>query len=325
MRLIADRIIAMPKTRDPDLDRARDMLRLPAPNHAGTILDRDRPMVDRYVFNEAAIDAIIALLNTKKARIDAIRTARPPCVPCWVEAPSWGMGWLIETDGEGSKITGFGLLHRVLNQHHIFPHYYFSFDFNNDGANEALLIRTSPLLGKTIQITAGGVAEEDYDSEAISMPLYLCAVLTSSRFAIARRVLTRDTGEARLLRRRKALGRVPFFSYNYVTLPVPGDPCFRGEVLPGDGTGSHQRRHWRHGYWRLQDARAVDGELIPFWIWVEGYEAGNEDLGHIVKERHVTVDGAGVIDGHVFRRGYRMPDFEGRKGQRIKATKETAS
>ncbi len=157
----------------------------------------------------------------------------------------------------------------------------------------------------------------------ISQVRMYCAVLASSHFVVVRQALTRDTGEARLLRRRKALGRVPFFSYNYVTLPVPGDPCFRGEVLPGDGTGSHQRRHWRHGYWRLQDARAVDGELVPFWVWVEGYEAGNEDLGRIVKERHVTVDVAGVIDGPVFRRGYRMPDFEGRKGQRIKATKES--
>jgi hypothetical protein len=141
--------------------------------------------------------------------------------------------------------------------------------------------------------------------DRVKVLVVLAAVINTPRARTVERVVRTPQGAGPKVT-PFALG----FSYNRVTLNVPGDPHDHGVERVGPGTP--KRGHMVRGFWRLiwtTRSGALDAE----WVWVEGFQRGNPGLGWITKERHVALPSGET------RHGFIVPSESGRPGERRKA------
>jgi hypothetical protein len=136
----------------------------------------------------------------------------------------------------------------------------------------------------------------------------LTSVITNPRIAVANRVVraTNEDATQRAFALRRAQRGRPVYSFNRVEIIAPTTCEFRGVVVAAASLAG-RRGHMVVGHWRL-----IDGKLEPYWVWVEGHERGDRELGWIAKERIVKI-------APIERRGFVSPSFSGFKGQRVSA------
>jgi hypothetical protein len=99
----------------------------------------------------------------------------------------------------------------------------------------------------------------------------------------------------------------PMFSYNKVDLVVPRTCIYRSEVVETQSLAG-KRGHMVIGHWRL-----IASVPEPFFVWIDGHERGDRELGYITKERTVLIGSGGL------RKGFIVPNGIGRPGERQKA------
>lgn len=296
-RLLADRLLAMPPTRDPWIERARDALKLPDRNHAPVDGDIHRPAVERFVFDRASWTALRDLIgDDPQSKSAALDSAKLPAPEFWLECEVFG--WHFTADDAGAAI---GVC--------------FLFD---ERGNSLPLAAFRPVQWRTDDLSVRCLAfgehllrTEHPDAwrwlRFTHCAAYLLAAITSPRVTSVRRVLrspaSSSVADRAFARRRAQRGR-PVFSYNQVDLVLPKTALHRGVLKPVESFAG-MRGHMVIGHWRL-----IDGVLDPFWVWVDGHARGDFALGAITKERHVR------LDAEAARRGFRLPADAGRPGER---------
>ncbi len=132
------------------------------------------------------------------------------------------------------------------------------------------------------------------------------AIINSPRTATVERVSPR-MGVGYM---RSAQRGVPMFSFNSVKLNRPPTSIQRHETQ-GRECQYSVRAHNVRGHWRLY----VPKDDFAYWVWIDGYVAGNHDLGFVVKEHHVTASSQST------RKGFIVPNGPGIAGKRVPASR----
>ncbi|MCS0501402.1 hypothetical protein [Ancylobacter mangrovi] len=296
MKLLADRLmLSRPKG---DVEGwALTTLKTPGTNHApaaGPVA-----LCDRFVFDQVALKALRG--STFDFGDDAARVTPTPAECAWIDVTA-SHGWLVSGD-TAYAIFDFGRAWGIRHAATV-P---LVGDVNND-----IFVRFSDF----VQTTFDRRDEVDtklraYLGRAAGLVHKFLMALASPRAATSRRVLPGaglDRGQKAFALRRAQRG-VPVFSYNKVDMIRPGAAMHNG-VLRSVESAAGTRLHMVIGHWRL-----IDGVVEPYWIWVDGHQRGDAELGTIVKERHVRLDTGGM------RRGFRLPEQVGHKGQRTRAVR----
>ncbi len=297
MKLLADQMLLSGPVMDGDRE-IYDALRLPGTNHA-PIGNDAQPMCERFVFDREAVHALGSIEG--RWGDDVRRLGGVPIVldRMWIEADvdnRCRVGWLIRDD-VASCVVHFTRLRTSLHVGDCmlssFADHRGSYCFTPAG--EGFIEGAAWSRGQLYYTIVGVIP-------------HLLA-LASPRAATSRRILPGaglDKGVKAFALRRAQRG-VPVFSYNRVELVRPQTAMYRGEVRTAESVAG-MRLHQVIGHWRL-----IDGVIEPYWIWIDGHERGDEKLGTIVKERHVRLDRGGM------RRGFRLPAYVGRPGERVVA------
>ncbi|MBA5778227.1 hypothetical protein H2509_13950 [Stappia sp. F7233] len=300
MRLLADRLLAMPPTSDPLIEAARNALKLPDRNHAPVDGDHWRGVCDRFVFDHEECGRLLpALFDDPESREAAIQVARAPIVPCWIELGNFA--WLAIGTPEATQLV---LFQKVENMAFPWCSSVLSDRLRDGGDYEVAFTPKAD----TVRGIKPGVADTILKMQRLVIFL-LAAISSHSRVAAARRILPSSVDRARQAsaKRRAQRGR-PVFSYNRVEFVRPYTAIHRGVLKPAESFAG-MRGHFVIGHWRL-----IDNELQPYWTWVDGHPRGDESLGHVTKERGVDLS---RIIGN--RRGFDLPGFAGKPGQRVEA------
>lgn len=298
MRLLADRLqtgICV----DERASLIQRNMRLPSLNHSP---GECAAAVERFVIaDEAGFEMFFETFKGNE-RIDALEYAKPPCVPCWIELPHLQLAFYIDVVGQ------HGLCVSLLT-------------VTSKGAG---VMSWSPIAdlqnaeGGSIYATKLGAKSGNSDEHSASLlkGLIACLIITSNRVATTRRMSpSTDTAADRAMLRRRAQQGRPVFSHNIVTVTRPETSEFRGRIIESVSRGPGVRAHIRAGHWRLISTHVENGELCPYWTWVDGHEVGDEQLGRVVKTRIVEFSPAGI------RKGFVVPSFAGTAGDRVQAVR----
>lgn len=308
MRSLADRLLAMPATRHPMIEAARDALKLPDRNHVPIDGDHWRAACDRFVLPPDWSETLDAVFSDWISKCEAFRSGRAPLVPCWIE----GRNFALHIFGSCAE-PNCTIFTRALSG--VGPLLTFVLSESN---------RSRFLSGGVFEYRTEAVIEELFnglseDQAGLFLRSYLVvavctlAALTSPRVTSVRRVLPSPVDRARAARarRRAQVGR-PVWSHNLVEFVLPRTALHRGVVKPMESFAG-MRGHSVVGHWRL-----IDGVLEPYWVWIDGHDRGNKALGKIVKSREVT------LPADVHPKGFFRPDVIGHKGQRLPARRAEA-
>jgi hypothetical protein len=301
-KLLADRLLAMPQTKDAVIEQARAALKLPNRNHIETDA---AGACDRFVLSDQFHDAIAgwgAELD-RESRFALFSSTEPLLPQYWIDTHD--NAWFVDDDVSiHFAVTGNGV---------IIPTGKFSFTQANEGYSAgtgavhvtffksalAALQTASPDEYETARREAGNL---------VIAALLLTAGITSHRSATVRRIIpSRDTPAERAFARRQMQRGRPVFSYNKVDLIIPQTCIHCGDVVETKSLAG-KRGHMVVGHWRL-----IAGVAEPFFTWIDGYERGDREPGYITKERHVVLNSSGP------RHGFMVPNTIGRSGERRKA------
>lgn len=300
-RLFAQDLIANPFPGDETARRVANRLRLPDtnPDHAG------RALVDRFVLSEADLDtAWNSIANPGEdglsQAMSMLRTGFRPPLPCfWIEAGGKWRGSLGAYYEDGA-IWFFLKTHAGVIAHHVVT----------ETAIRADSPHISHKMGKRV-LTLQHVKEYSVAGvvlDSLKAFLVLIAAINTPCAATVERVVRTPRGEG------PGITAFPLgFSYNRVTLNVPGIPHDHG--VERVGPGRPLRGHMVRGFWRLIWTTR-SGDLDAEWVWVDGFPRGNPALGWITKERHVT------LATEKTRKGFAIPTEPGRPGERRKAVRK---
>ena len=297
MRSLADRLLAMPATRHPMIEAARDALKLPDRNHVPVDGDHWRAACDRFVLPPDWLVVLNQVFDDQVSRADALLYARVPLVPCWIECPE--MAIFVSGSSECPQATVFAMGDRFVS-----PTVAMTMD---DAARRAWES------GHEVDLWVSDHIRMHEDGQHLihaAMTFAACtlAALTSPRVTSTRRVLPSPVDRARAARaRRRAQAGRPVWSHNVVEFVLPRTALHRGVVKPMESFAS-MRGHSVVGHWRL-----IDGVLEPYWVWIDGHDRGNKALGKITKSREVT------LPAGVHPKGFFRPEIVGHKGQRLPA------
>ncbi|WGD31228.1 hypothetical protein AncyloWKF20_05235 [Ancylobacter sp. WKF20] len=296
MKLLADKMITA-RPRGDVAALALTTLKMPAINHSPS--PEPVALCDRFVFDAAAIQAL-AGSGFDFGHAMPNRLIPPPAKLAWIEAYG-GQGWLIS--GE----TAYAFLdHDYLGIHHAA-----TVDLRAAADGKYHTVLSDVVLAAFDPHSDAGLRARSGAHRCAALVLPLLLALASPRAATSRRVLPGaglDRGQKAFALRRAQRG-LPVFSYNKVDLIRPQTALYRGEMRTAESLAG-LRLHQVIGHWRL-----IDGVIAPYWIWIEGHQRGDADLGTIVKERQVHLDLGGM------RRGFRMPAHIGRRGERVEAVR----
>lgn len=286
-----DRLLKLPETRDPHVERARQDLKLPKPNHA-LVTVGDEPLAERFVFPEGVFDELKLLFCDEESRALALKIARVPCYPCWIET-QW-IAWHFWRDE-----AGIGRVCVLINGSIPFAVIDVDKFLNSDKEQKGIT-----LAGEAwAQMNAVSIEDQRRLMGAV---FFLLASISLPRLTSIRQRLSGEAVSAadRALRRRRAYVGRPVFSFNEVTL-VPAKTALHRGVLKPIESFAGMRGHVVMGHWRL-----IDGKVEAYWIWVDGHRRGDDRLGTIVKQRNVG------RSRERFRRGFSVPDGIGAPGEK---------
>ncbi|MBB3771546.1 hypothetical protein FHS55_002145 [Angulomicrobium tetraedrale] len=297
MKLLADRILAAPRSQLKWFERARDLLKMPDTNH--DILAHPQGAVDRFVLTAATAD-VLADVVSKPGQFDLLRqVARSPLPRLWLDVPSYHWAFLVDGDVaiyfDQSAVEGLARFPTPVAGVVVAA--------DSPSFGDAFLL---PPMRSTL---AGRAGANDYIASISARVVTILGVLSSPHFASTRRVMPGPEGDAArraFLARNAQRGR-PIFSHNQVDLLLPKTAVHNGVLRSCDEMAS-VRAHMRVGHWRL-----IEGRLDPYFVWIEGREVGNRARGYVAKTRHVELAGDSV------RRGFRVPAEIGKAGERRKA------
>jgi hypothetical protein len=298
---LADKIVALKSYPDVEIKRAADMLKKPARNHVAQAFD---PLVERFVFDaevDQQLKSVFCGDRAKDLRRIAVASARIPIMPCWLEIGGT-TGWLFY------EIFNVGYV-ALFNETNIGPvclgrapsALYGCSDFLSD--DYVFNLEISPVAGRF------NVSHKDVGNDLIKAA-YLLAVYSQPHMSTTERVTygkLQGSAAARAMARRKAQKHGGVYSFNVVKLKVPKPSEIHGFVA-ATGSCAPKRGHMRIGHWRL-----IDGKIEPYWTWVEACEVGDRSLGWVTKQREIS------ISSGLSRRGFELPSFCGRPGERIPA------
>ncbi|BBE74344.1 hypothetical protein [Oharaeibacter diazotrophicus] len=280
MKLLADRLCAQAAPFWEEERMAKDILKMPDRNHVpGSV--GPTALCDRFVFSGEALQATLTECRGRNTR-DIVEMAftLKPSPTFWIEASTACFGFLCL----GRKICVFSGV---------------------DGRAQLIAQYVHPDI---IQIAAHDDAvPRDFASLALGTWASMVLALSNNRVTSTRRVMGSPVDKAmRAAARRRAQTGSPVHSYNVVDLILPKTAMHRGILKPVESFAG-VRGHLVIGHWRL-----IDGVAEPYWVWVDGHHRGDDTLGTVTKERHVQLVGGA-------RRGFFLPEFAGRAGQRVKA------
>lgn len=271
---------------------AADLLKRPAVNHS----DQFQGYVERFVFDDTALQALGEVFGDAKSREDAWRVCHVPVVPCFISTPN--QGWMIHSQDQKTMVSYYTSVHHW-------------------GVCHAGSMTLEGVLGHEVpEIRRSVVPLEDAEIQQavvdkLLVVVFLLVALTQSRVATVRKITKKSgsTAAMRAFQRRRAQLGKPVYSYNRVQMNFPKTSLQKGEVAYDCRSGP-KRAHWVIGHWRL-----IDGVIEPYWTWIDGHKSGDEELGFVTKERHVKI-------ARSFRRGYMLPGLSGLPGERIRAVKK---
>lgn len=294
MQTLADKIAARPFPKDDIACSIAAMLKRPSANHS----ELHTPQVERFIFDDAAIDVIYNIFKTEAARKQAFAICKPPFLPMFVEIANRGY-FIMQLEEDIISVSLMVYDHK-----------------NNYGSchSRCLLENITDNKPFTPEMVTAGISV--YAPEAIDdaihafagLPLIL-AVITQPRMATVEKVVpsAADSPALRAMRRRRAQRGRPMYSFNRVTVDLPQHSLQGGEIKQRAAL-SPRRGHNVIGHWRL-----ITRSEEPYFVWVQPHQAGDPALGWVTKERIIKIKG-GV------RHGYLMPEFAGQNGQRVDAT-----
>lgn len=307
---LADMVASLKRFPDKETRAASDILRRPSQNH----IEGDWcGVVERFVISSDDRETIKSVFVAESDRLSAQALAKPPCVPCWIEvskdSDTGGMGWLFHEVGEriavdcflsGPKDAVAVLVSRV---------------FLDDVRRLASIGQSCGFIsGIGLNAIKNGVLTEK-EVKAWSLEfIYHCAALTHPHAATTERVVRSPKGgdaAQRAMFRRRMQRSGGMFSFNVVHFSVP-NPAKSSSVVRETAALTPKRAHLRMGHWRLIEGRRSGS---PYFVWVDACEAGNAELGRVVKERHVSIATSSV------RRGFLVPAIQGKRGDVVPATK----
>lgn len=309
MKLIADRILAAKLSRSSPLEcrelaEARASLVLPSDNHLPVnIQDENIGFCDRFVFGD--IFEIPEIPKDSSAHaltiLGNLAVPRLPLPLCWLEFCSLEM-----------SVGCLGRRREDGNDELLFFVYELGRPFYL-GKRLLTSIISDDISHLGVQQREGDGTKWlrefiDYSNEVI---VWWLAYMQLPRFIATERVRRPLSAAERVFARNRLREGRPQFSYNVVKTIIPETCEYRGEIVATESLRG-LRGHMVVGHWRL-----IDGEISPYWVWVDGFKRGNEDLGFVTKERHVHV-------AQESRRGFLVPQHSGQTRERVAASREAS-
>lgn len=295
-KTLADRLAKSPETRCEISKVCAAMLRRPVINHS----EMPSPMIERFVFDPVDVQSVYdqARGYDQQGRDLLLEKFKCPLPQMWIEHGKWGFLLMDDT------VTVFAMLTKKVT-----AIAFTSLDeIRQPGGITSFTELYSPGDNEWWHSWQNAVAAEFCIFGA------LCAIINSPRAATRERGMPGRglTPEQKVARHRRMQRGYPLYSFNRMTLKRPETSRQSSDLLICGGQAS-KRGHWVIGHWRL-----IDNNPEPYWTWVEAHKRGDDEIGFVAHERHVSIE-AGAFG---LRRGFTIPTRPGDAGETIRASRD---